>query len=130
MRSLLLSSVSSLALIAAPVVMGPVAAAPGTTGPDPVALAEHLSAVKAVYYGSWRCPACQAQTRLFGESAAARLPYVECAKPKELPDQAAACQAAELRAYPTWVLPNGDRRTGVQSLEELQIWTAMPTGQP
>jgi len=55
---------------------------------------------------------------------------VECAKPEELPQQAAACQAAEIRAYPTWILPNGERRVGVQSLEELQVWSGMTTGRP
>lgn len=92
--------------------------------PDAAALADHLKASKVVYYGSWRCSACQYQGRLFGD-AVNRLPYVECAKPEEFPIQAAACQTAEIRAYPTWILPNGDRRVGVQSLEELQRWSGM-----
>ena len=92
--------------------------------PDPTALADYLRASKILYYGSWRCSACQYQGRLFGE-AVNRLPYVECAKPDEFPIQAAACQTAEIRAYPTWILPNGDRRVGVQSLEELQRWSGM-----
>ena len=94
-------------------------------GPDPGALADFLSRTKVTYYGSWRCPACQYQGRLFG-GAAMRLPYVECAKPKELPIQAAACKQEEIRAYPTWILPNGERREGVQSLEDLRIWSGMP----
>ena len=93
--------------------------------PDPGALADHLSRTKVTYYGSWRCPACQHQGRLFGD-AAIRLPYVECAKPKELPIQAAACKQEKIQAYPTWILPNGERRVGVQSLEDLQIWSGMP----
>ena len=93
-------------------------------GPDPGALADHLSQTKVMYYGSWRCPACQYQGRLFGD-AVTRLPYVECGKPKELPIQAAACKQKEIRRYPTWILPNGERREGVQSLEDLQIWSGM-----
>ena len=93
-------------------------------GPDPGALADHLSQTKVMYYGSWRCPACQYQGRLFGE-AATRLPYVECGKPKELPIQAAACQQEEIRRYPTWIPPNGERKEGVQSLEDLEIWSGM-----
>ncbi len=93
--------------------------------PNPADLAEHLSESKALYYGSWRCPACITQTMLFGD-AANKLPYVECAKPKELPIQAAACQTAEIRAYPTWILESGERREGVQTLEELRVWTSMP----
>lgn len=94
--------------------------------PDPAALADHLSETKVLYYGSWRCPACQAQGRLFGD-AVNQLPYVECAKPQELPIQAAACKTAQIRAYPTWILPSGERREGVQSLEELQVWSGMST---
>ncbi|WP_413323671.1 hypothetical protein [Synechococcus sp. MIT S9503] len=93
-------------------------------GTDPGALADHLSRTKVLYYGSWRCPACQYQGRLFGE-AAVRLPYVECGKPKQLPIQAAACRREEIRAYPTWILPSGERREGVQSLEDLRIWSGM-----
>lgn len=96
----------------------------GRSAPDPAALADHLSETKVLYYGSWRCPACQYQGRLFGD-AAERLPYVECGKPKELPIQAASCKTAEIRAYPTWILPSGERREGVQSLEQLQIWSGM-----
>ena len=92
--------------------------------PDPVALADHLNETKVMYFGSWRCPACQYQGRLFGD-AVTRLPYVECGKPKELPIQAAACQQEEIRRYPTWILPNGERREGVLSLKELEIWSGM-----
>lgn len=122
MRAVLFSSLSGLALLVAPGL-----AASNPAKPDPVTLAKTLSEAGVVYYGSWRCPACQAQTRLFGEEAAEELPYVECAKPKELPDQANACVAAEIRAYPTWILPNGERREGVQSLEDLQIWINQPS---
>ena len=93
--------------------------------PNPAELADHLSESKVLYYGSWRCPACITQNRLFGD-AANKIPYVECAKPKELPIQAAACQTAEIRAYPTWILESGERREGVQTLEELRVWTSMP----
>ena len=72
--------------------------------PDPAALADHLKASKVVYYGSWRCSACQYQGRLFGD-AVNRLPYVECAKPDEFPIQAAACQTAEIRAFPPGSCP-------------------------
>ena len=93
-------------------------------GTDPGALADHLSQTKVLYYGSWRCPACQYQGRLFGE-AAVRLPYVECGKPRELPIQAAACKREGIRAYPTWILPSDERREGVQTLEDLRIWSGM-----
>ena len=113
----LLPVLASLAAFALPF---PVPASPGATD-----LAEHLKTSKALYYGSWRCPACNTQSKLFGD-AANKLPYVECEKPKELPIQAAACKTAEIRAYPTWILENGERREGVQTLEQLKVWTSMP----
>ena len=118
--SKLLPLMASLAAIALPLA--------AAASPNPAALADHLSSSKALYYGSWRCPACITQTGLFGD-AAKKLPYVECAKPKDLPIQAAACQTAEIRAYPTWILKNGERREGVQTLEQLKVWTSMP-GRP
>ncbi len=98
---------------------------PAAASPEPAELADHLSRSQALYYGSWRCPACMTQTELFGD-AANKLPYVECAKPKELPIQAAACKTAKIRAYPTWILENGERREGVQTLEQLKVWASMP----
>ena len=118
--SKLLPLMASLAAIALPLATA--------ASPDPAELADHLSTSKALYYGSWRCPACITQTGLFGD-AANKLPYVECAKPKDLPIQAAACQTAEIQAYPTWILKNGERREGVQTLEQLKVWTSMP-GRP
>ena len=94
--------------------------------PNPTDLADHLSTSKALYYGSWRCPACNAQAKLFGD-AKSKLPYVECAKTRELPIQAAACKTAEIDAYPTWIHPNGERRVGVQTLKQLEVWTSMPS---
>ncbi|ABI47406.1 hypothetical protein [Synechococcus sp. CC9311] len=116
--SKLLPVLASLAAITLPI--------HAAASPDPAELADHLSSSKAMYYGSWRCPACIKQTELFGD-AANKLPYVECAKPKEMPAQAAACQTAEIRAYPTWILENGQRRIGVQTLEQLKVWTSMPS---
>ena len=115
--SKLLPLLASLAAITLPF--------PAAASPEPAELADHLSRSKALYYGSWRCPACMTQTELFGD-AANKLPYVECAKPKELPIQAAACQTAKIRAYPTWILENGERREGVQTLEQLKVWASMP----
>ena len=62
---------------------------------------------------------------LFGKQAGAAVPYVECRKPQQLPEQAKACNAAEIRAYPTWALPDGSRKIGVQSLEALSRWSGL-----
>ena len=93
--------------------------------PQALEMTQHLLAIGARFYGAWTCPACFKQMNLFGKQAGAELPYVECRKPKQLPEQAEACNAAEIRAYPTWVLPDGRRKVGVQSLEALSLWSGL-----
>ena len=89
-------------------------------------LAKHLSNIGAKFYGAWNCPACSKQKKLFGEEAVKKLPYVECTKPKEMPQQAKACIEANIRVFPTWLLPNGERLEGLQSIEELSYWSKIP----
>jgi glutaredoxin len=88
------------------------------------ALARHLKQKGAVVYGAWWCPHCTQQKELFGMEAIELLPYVECDQ-----DDAGRkhCQEAQVRGYPTWDL-NGERRLGVLSLEELEIWSGYRTG--
>ena len=90
-----------------------------------VQLAEHLSRIGARFYGAWTCPACERQMELFGKQAAVLVPYVECRMPKQRPLEAAACREAQVRAYPTWLLPDGQRREGVQSLDGLSSWSGV-----
>jgi hypothetical protein len=86
---------------------------------EQLALSDHLRRRGVLFYGAWWCPACFQQKNLFGQEAGDRLPYVECAKSQAGRER---CQAAEIRAYPTWIL--GDRRLeGVRSLEELKRWS-------
>ena len=58
-------------------------------------LTQHLKAMGAKFYGAWTCPACFKQMNLFGKQAGAAVIYVECRKPKQLPEQAEACNAAD-----------------------------------
>jgi uncharacterized membrane protein len=81
------------------------------------ALAEHLDASGAKYYGAFWCPNCQDQKRLFGRSAD-RLPYVECTPNGRAGMVAFECVAADIAAYPTWII-NGRRFQQVLSIEEL-----------
>jgi hypothetical protein len=93
---------------------------------DQLSLTEYLRRRGAVFYGAWWCPACFRQKHLFGREAGDRLPYVECEKTDAGRER---CKAADIRAYPTWVL--GDRRLeGVQSLEELKSWSGYPGATP
>lgn len=82
-------------------------------------LADHLRRQGYVFYGAWWCPACRQQKSLFGQAAAQRVPYLECEKEEA---ERQRCNAAGIRAYPTWI-KGGERREGVLSLEELQRWS-------
>lgn len=83
-------------------------------------LSRHLKQVGAQFYGAWWCPACTKQKALFGKEGAASLPYIEC--DKQAADRE-LCIAAEIKAFPTWVLKNQPRLVGVQSIEELKSWS-------
>jgi len=87
------------------------------------ALSLELKAQGALFYGSWWCPACHQQKLLFGAEAVETLPYVECDKTDAGRQR---CNAAEIKAYPTWVLKDKPRLVGVQSLDELKQWLASP----
>ena len=90
------------------------------SSPEQLALSRHLKAIGALFYGAWWCPACSRQKALFGEQAAAQLPYVECDK---VPGDRERCQAAAVQAFPTWELKGKERLVGVQSIEELKGWS-------
>jgi glutaredoxin len=98
------------------------------TGPeDPMvrALAEHLTEAGVLFYGASWCPHCQEQKRLFGASAS-RLPYIECSLGGPNAPQSAACRAAGVKTYPTWVI-NGRATVGeVLSLAQLADATGFP----
>ena len=135
MRSTASSLLASVLVAAGGAIGGPpVLAAPWTStfgkplhnsSTQALELTQHLKAIGAKFYGAWTCPACFKQMNLFGKQAGADLTYLECRKPKQLPGQADACIAAEIRAYPTWVLPDGRRKVGVQSLEALTRWSGL-----
>lgn len=88
--------------------------------PEQKALSSHLSAKGAVFYGAWWCPACFQQKNLFGKEGGNSLPYVECDKTDA---GRSRCMAAQIRAFPTWELAGKERREGVQTIEELKVWS-------
>ena len=93
--------------------------------PEQKALSAHLRAKGAIFYGAWWCPACFQQKNLFGKEAGNSLPYVECDKTD---DGRARCTAAKIRAFPTWELAGKERREGVQTIEELKVWSGYQSG--
>lgn len=70
-----------------------------------------------LFYGAFWCPHCQNQKAMFGR-AAKLLPYVECSTP-DGKSQTEECTTAKIEGYPTWVFPNGERKGGEVSLEDL-----------
>ena len=75
-------------------------------------LADHLTASGAKLYGARWCPHSAAQRNAFA-GAINSIPYVEC-DAAGYNAQPEACQAAEIVAYPTWVI-GGDRYIGIQT---------------
>jgi uncharacterized membrane protein len=71
--------------------------------PRLTALAAHLEARGAKFYGASWCPNCQEQKDLFGR-AADDLPYVECSPNGRQGAVALACLTANVTAYPTWII--------------------------
>lgn len=77
----------------------------GTAVVDPglKALAEHLEATGAQFYGASWCPHCQQQKDLFG-GAADYLPYVECSPHGPKAPRATTCELKQINNYPTWMI--------------------------
>ncbi|HEY9894557.1 MAG TPA: hypothetical protein V6D34_03960 [Candidatus Sericytochromatia bacterium] len=88
-----------------------------TSSTAAIALAKHLKSVGAKMYGAYWCPHCHEQLEVFGQKAAAQLPYIECAEDgkNSRPD---LCETAKIEGYPTWKI-KGETYMGTQSLEEL-----------
>src|SRR3989344_8410075 len=79
--------------------------------------AQCLTDKSAVFYGAFWCPHCQAQKRMFGNSAKL-LPYVESSTP-DGQGQTQVCKDAEVESYPTWEFADGTRLNGEIPLEQL-----------
>jgi len=88
------------------------------------AFAQCLATKKATMYGSFRCPHCDDQRALFGDSFR-YVPYVECsvAGSRSL---TFACEMARVRYTPTWIFADGERRVGMQTLQQLSAKTGCP----
>jgi len=88
------------------------------------AFAKCLAEKKATMYGSFLCPHCDDQRKLFGSSFR-YVPYIECSV-RGTRQMTFPCIAAQIRYTPTWIFADDERRTGVQSLKELSTKTGCP----
>lgn len=87
-------------------------------------LAACLTEKGVTFYGAFWCPHCAEQKRLFGRSAE-RLPYIECSTPDKQ-GQLQICIDAQIKGYPTWEFPGGERATQVLTPEVLAEKASCP----
>lgn len=78
--------------------------------------AECLKSSGTEFYGTFWCPHCQSQKKMFGSSKQ-YLPYIECANKDG--SQNDLCKEKGIEGYPTWIFSDGSRLSGEQSLETL-----------
>lgn len=90
---------------------------------DPMlsALARHLEAQGAKFYGASWCPHCQEQKTAFG-AAGDELPYIECSPHGPRGPRATDCEMADIRNYPTWII-DGRRHERLLTPEQLARMT-------
>lgn len=81
------------------------------------AFAKCLADKKATMYGSFLCPHCDDQKKLFGPSFQ-YVPYLECSV-RGSRQMTFPCIAAQIRYTPTWIFEDGERRVGLQTLKSL-----------
>ena len=78
--------------------------------------AQCLSDAGVKFYGTFWCPHCVAQKKIFNNSK--MLPYVECSTPNGQA-QTKVCADAGITSYPTWVFSDGSRLDGEQTFATL-----------
>jgi hypothetical protein len=77
-----------------------------------------------VLYGASWCHSCHEQLKLFGSPAWQRVAYVDCSPRfyEIIPE----CEAKKFVEYPTWILPDGRRLVGIQSLRKIAGLSGCP----
>jgi len=80
-------------------------------------VSECLKDKGAVLYGTFWCPHCNSQKKLFGDFVS-NIKYVECSTADGL-GQTDLCKKENINSYPIWKFPNGVALEGSQSLEKL-----------
>ena len=93
-------------------------------------LAQCLSKKGVAMYGAYWCPHCKDQKDEFGD-AFKDVKYVECAIPGKPPSvQTEACKSMQIKRYPTWVFPDGERVEAVLPLDQLAQKAGCPAPPP
>ena len=84
-------------------------------------LAKCLTKKGAAMYGAYWCSHCSDQKTTFG-SAFQYIKYIEC-DPKGEKADSKACQKAQIKNYPTWIMPGHESLEGTQGLSDLASWS-------
>lgn len=79
--------------------------------------AKCLTQKNARFFGTYWCPHCKEQKKLFGK-ALKYVNYVEC-DPAGKNSQTELCKKEKVQWYPTWVFADNSRKNGVLTMEEL-----------
>lgn len=87
-------------------------------------LADYLTEKGYKLYGTFWCSHCKDQKDLFGD-AVDRLDYVECSN-EDGTEQLEVCVQENIEVYPTWGLPDGTKRPGVMTLQQLADLSGYP----
>ena len=87
------------------------------SNPEMDNFAKCLSDKGVKFFGSWWCPHCANEKKLFGDSMK-YVNYIECSLPDKS-DQTQVCKEAKIKSYPTFEFADGSRVVGEKSLEEL-----------
>lgn len=88
----------------------------GDSSPYQVSLAKHLGSIDAKMYGSYKCPHCTDQKKVFG-TAFNFIEYVECDN-RGANANPSLCFAKGISSYPTWEI-NGRYYQGQYKLDKL-----------
>ena len=89
---------------------------------DLAGLATCIRKSGTVFYGAHWCPICREQKESF-DGYAYLLPYVECYDGPKDAGMNATCKSEGIKSFPTWVFPDGSRKTGARELESLAAAT-------
>lgn len=82
----------------------------------------------AKFYGAFWCSHCQNQKAMFNttfETAADKLPYIECSTP-DTNGQLEICKTEEIDTYPTWKFADGSVHEGEATMQQLAEKTNCP----
>ena len=99
----------------------------GEDAPNLVEFAKALQQAGVRFFGADWCPFCTEQKALF-QDGAPFLPFIEMSNPDRTRNATAISE--NVTTYPTWEFGNGQRVTGVQTLQQLATLSgvAIPTG--